>query len=645
MQNFNDVLSIGDSTKTERAGRALPSDLRKRLSEDRDQSRSAGRRRRLWLGCSIMAAMILAGLDSSAQETSTRTMRPVIRGRYHAVTSMKPEATWAAERILLAGGNAFDAIVAGQAALGVVDAAANGVGSDAVILIYDAKAKKVWSLNAEGTAPRLATIEWYQKNNGGRLPVDDGLLAGTVPGVVDAWYILLDRWGTMSFAQVLAPAIDLAENGFPISSGLARGIAGSKKLKKNPSSVRVYFPNGQAPRTGEIFRNPDLAQTLKKLVEAERKNRLKGRRKALLAARDRFYKGDIALAMAKFSEENGGLFRYEDFARYSAKIEEPVFVDYRGYQVYKNPSANQGPAELFALNLLEGYDLKKMGHNSTEYIHTCVEAIKLAFADREKFLGDMDFIRIPFEGLLSDGYARERRQLIDPDRASLELRPGAPETFMKAAVPIERTVAINLAGEADHEGDTSYVAAVDKNRNMVTFTPSLHSGFGTGVVMGELGFMFNCRGDYYSLVRGEANALEPGKRPRSTLQGTLVMKDGKPHMVMGSPGGDDQIMRTMQTFLNMVEFGMNVQQAIEAPRWSTRSFPASPFPHTMYPGDMSVESRVAESVRQALLAKGHKLKASDPWSMGNNAAIVVDPKTGLLSTGADPRVDAYAWAW
>jgi gamma-glutamyltranspeptidase/glutathione hydrolase len=572
-------------------------------------------------------------------------MRPVIRGRYQAVTSMKPEATWAAQRILQAGGNAFDAIVAGQAALGVVDAAANGVGSDAVILLYDAKAKKVWSLNAEGTAPRLATIEWYQKNNGGKLPVDDGLLAGTVPGVVDAWTIMLDRWGTMSFAQVLAPAIDLAENGFPISSSLARGIAGSKKLKKNPSSMRVYQPNGRAPQAGEIFRNPDLARTLKKLVEAERQNRGKGRRKALQGARDRFYKGDIARAMAKFSEENGGLFRYEDFARYTAKVEEPVSINYRGYQVYKNPSANQGPAELFTLNLLEGYDLKKLGHNSAEYIHTCAEAIKLAFADREKFLGDMDFIHIPFEGLLSEEYALERRQLIDPDHASLELRPGSPEKFMKTSATFDRPVAVNLSGDADHEGDTSYIAVVDKDRNMITFTPSLHSGFGTGVVMGDLGFIFNCRGDYYSLVPGEANALEPGKRPRSTLQGTLVMKDGKPHSVMGSPGGDDQIMRTMQTFLNMVEFGMNVQQAIEAPRWSTRSFPASPFPHTMYPGDMSVESRVPESVRQALIAKGHKLKVSAPWSMGDNAAIVVDPKTGVLSAGADPRVDAYAWAW
>lgn len=572
-------------------------------------------------------------------------MRPVIRGRFQAVSSMKAEATLAAERILQAGGNAFDAIVAGQAVLGLVDAANNGVGSDAVILVYDAKTKKVWSVNAEGTAPKLATIEWYNKNQGGKLPDSDGLLAGTVPGAVDAWFLLLDRWGTMSFAQVLAPVIEMAENGFPLGNHLASAIAGSKKLKKNPTSVKVYYPNDQMPKPGDIFRNPQLAAMLKKLVEAEKQNAHKGRHAALQAARDRFYKGDIARTMAKFSEDNGGLFRYEDFASYTAKVEEPVSVNYRGYQVYKNPSANQGPAELFVLNLLEGYDLQKMGRNSADYIHTCVEAIKLGFADRDKYLGDMDFIQIPYEGLLSKQYARERRKLIDARKASHELRAGTPEQFTKNRVVLDRPLRAHLEGEADHEGDTSYISVVDKERNMISFTPSLHSGFGTGVVMADLGFIFNCRGDYFSLIPGEANALAPGKRPRSTLQSTLVMKDGQPHMVMGSPGGDDQIMRTMQTFLNIVEFGMNVQQAIESPRWATRSFPASPFPHTMYPGDLSVEDRIGDKVQQELIARGHKLTVSRAWSKGSNAAIVVDLKTGVLSAGADPRVEAYAWAW
>jgi gamma-glutamyltranspeptidase / glutathione hydrolase len=490
----------------------------------------------------VVTCMLIACLSFAANTMAQgpdaalpHTMRPVIRGRQAAVSSMKAEATDVASRILQKGGNAFDAIVGGQAALAVTDFALNGVGSDAVVLVYDAR----------------------EKNNGGKLPVSDGLLSGGIPGVVDAWYILLDRWGTMSFEQVLQPAIDLAENGFPLSEGRARMIAGTQKILKYPSTLKIYKPNGEAPRAGEIFKNPDLARTLKKLVEAERANKAKGRHEALKAARDRFYKGDIAREMGAFSEANGGLFRYEDFADYTAKVETPVSTNYRGYQVYKNPSASQGPTELIALNMLEGYDLKALGHNSVDFISTNVEVMKLAMADREKFLGDMDFIKIPYDGLLSKDYARERRKLIDPAKASLELRPGSPEKLATGAT--EYPWHVVLDGDADFNGDTSYIGIVDQDRNMVSFEPSLHSVFGTGVVMGNTGIIFNCRGDYYSLVRGEANALEPGKRPRSTLQSTLVMKDGQPFMITGSPGGDDQVMITLQTLINVIDFGMNVQ--------------------------------------------------------------------------------------
>jgi len=573
-------------------------------------------------------------------------MRPVIRGRSNAVSSMKAEATEAARLILTEGGNAFDAAVAGQAALAVTDFPSNGVGSDAVVLLYYAREKKVFSINAEPRAPKLATIDWYEKNNGGKIPVNDGLLSGGLPGVVDAWYLLLDRWGTMSFGQVLQPAIELAENGFPISEPRVRAIESAQKILKYPSTVRIYKPAGQVPKPGEIFRNPDLANTLKKLVEAEKEKASGGRHEGLKAARDRFYKGDIAREMAAFAEANGGLFRYDDFADYTAKVETPVSVNYRGYDVYKNPSASQGPTELIALNLLEGYDLMALGHNSADFIHTNVEIIKLAMADREKYLGDMDFIKIPYDGLLSRDYARERRKLVDPNRASLELRPGSPEKFTVTASRLEqRPWHVVLNGHAEFEGDTSYIAIVDEGRNMVSFEPSLHSGFGTGVVMGSTGIIFNCRGDYYSLVKGEANALEPGKRPRSTLQSTLVLKDGQPFMITGSPGGDDQVMRTMQTLINVVDFGMNIQQAIEAPRWSTDSFPSSPFPHTMLPGEMSVEARIPETTQKELIARGHKLAVRPPWSLSSSAGIIVDMKTGVLSAGADPRVEAYAWAW
>ena len=449
-------------------------------------------------GVFVWLALLVVASDLFAQSgDDVKTMRPVIRGRQAAVSSMKPQATDAARQILQAGGNAFDAAVAGQAVLGVTDFPMNGVGSDAVVLVYNARQKKVYSVNAEPRAPKLATIEWYEKNNGGKLPQSDGLLAGGLPGVVDAWYVLLDRWGTMSFEQVLQPAIDLAENGFPLSEAAAYEIAGERKILKYPSTVKIYLPNGHMPQPGEIFRNPDLARTLKKLVESEKANAAKGRHEALKAARDRFYKGDIAREMAAFSGASGGLFRYDDFAEYTAEVETPVSIDYRGYQVYKNPSASQGPAELIALNLLEGYDLKGLGHNSADFLHISVEAVKLAMADREKYLGDMDFIKIPYDGLLSKDYARERRKLIDSAKASLELRPGSPEKFADAEWPSYSVHSV-LDGDASHDGDTSYIAVVDKDRNMVSFEPSLHSSFGTGVVMGDTGIILNCRGDYYS---------------------------------------------------------------------------------------------------------------------------------------------------
>jgi len=599
---------------------------------------------------SLIAASALAqrpGAAASADGEAparpvNQTMKTLARGTEYAVSSMAPQASLTAEHVLRSGGNAFDAIVAGQAVLGLMLPQSNGVGSDAVLLIYDAKTTKVWSLNAEGTAPKLATIDWYKTHQEGKIPVNDSLLSATVPGAVDAWYIMLSRWGTRNFAELLAPAIELAERGVPMGR-----VLNSAAVMKYPTSAAVFAPpDGKAWKDGEVWKNPDLGRTLRRLVEAENQAAGKGRQAGLRAARDRFYKGDIAREMAAFSEENGGLFRYEDFANYHAKLEEPVSVNYRGFTVYKNPSASQGPAELMALNILEGYDLKKMGLNSPDYIHTSVEALKLAMADRDTYLGDTDFIQIPYPGLLSKDYAAERRKLIDSAKASLDFRPGDVAAYAGPGYkPVNRPRDVNLRGNADHTGDTSYIAIVDRARNMVSFTPSLHSGFGSKVVVGKLGFIFNCRGDYYSLVPGHANALEPGKRPRSTLQGTLVMKDGQPFMVTGSPGGDDQCMRTMQTLINVVDFGMNVQQAIEAPRWTTRSFPSSPFPHTMYPGDLSLESRIAEAVKAELERRGHKVMMNAPWSMNSSAAIMVEATTGTLSAGADPRTSALALAW
>ncbi len=409
------------------------------------------------------------------------TVRPVIRGQDCAVSSMKAQATAAAVEILDAGGNAFDAAVAGQAVLALVDPAMNGIGADALLLVYDAEAEQVYSINAEGMARALATIEWYEEHNNGELPRSDGLLAASTPGVVDAWYILLDRWGTMTFEQTLRRAIAVAAEAFPISEGVSRTIANSSKIRKYPTTMEVYMSDGRAPVPGEIFRNPDAARVLEKIVD------------------------------------------------------------------------------------------------------------------------------------------------VDPDEASLEFRPGSPERVHGASAADLGHPCVTFAGDADHEGDTSYIAVVDGDRNMVSFEPSLHSGFGTGVVVRDLGFSFTCRGDYYSLVHGEANALTPGKRPGRgghAAKSTLVMQDGEPWGILGSPGGDDQIRRTMQTLLNTVEFDMNVQQAIEAGRLA-----ASPPRRSRTPSIRATcrwsgapRPRCARCSRRRATRCG----SSRSGSMGSNAAIVVD---------------------
>jgi gamma-glutamyltranspeptidase/glutathione hydrolase len=529
--------------------------------------------------------------------------RPVLRGRNYAVSTRKPQATQAAERILQAGGNAFDAAVAAMAVLAVTDAAMTGIGGDANILVYSAREKKVHAINATGTTPQLATIDWYRKNAGGKLPVSDGLLCGTVPGVPAACHVLLDRWGTMPFSKVSSAGIELAEEGFPVSEFFVEFLAAhGEKLCKYPTSARIYFPDGRVLRPGDILCNPDLAQTLRAMAD-----------------RDEFYKGALARRMAAFIEANGGLFRYEDFARYEAKIEEPVSINYRGYDVYKNASASQGPTELILLNLLEDHDLAALGHNSTGYISLSVEAAKLAYADRERYLGDRAFIEIPFDRLLA------------------KHRVGIPLSALNMENP-------EFAGAA-HDGDTSYLAIVDKDRNAVSMTPSLHSAFGTGIVIGDTGLIFNCRGDCFELDPAHPNALMPGKRPRSTLTPTIVLKDGQPSMILGSPGGDDQPLRIAQTFLNVVDFGMNIQEAIEAPRWSTASFPATEFPHTAYPNQIALEDRIPAEVRRELASRGYLLFTAGPWTMGANCGITIDPGTGVLNAGADPRGDSYALAW
>jgi gamma-glutamyltranspeptidase/glutathione hydrolase len=354
--------------------------------------------------------------------------------------------------------------------------------------------------------------------------------------------------------------------------------------------------------------------------------------------------------MADFSEKNGGLFRYEDFAEYTCKIEEPVYLDYKGYRIYTNPSSSQGPTELFWLGLLKGYDLSKMKLNSPEYLHLLLETCKLAYADRE-LLADTDFVKVPYKGLLSEEYFAERRKLVDLSKANNELRIGDPGKYEgQASLP----GAFQVASMGDpyetswelHDGDTSGISVSDKWGNVVVMTPSLHSGWGTGPVLGTTGIILNCRGDYYELKPEHAGRLDPGKRPRSTLMTTITTKDGKPFLCGGSPGGDDQPQRFVQCFLNIVEYGMNLQDAIEAPRFNSSSYPASPFPHTMYPGRVRFEDRIPLETQKALEAMGHKVQfpPANGWSLGAQHMILFDHARGIVMAGADPRGDNDAMA-
>ena len=465
----------------------------------------------VWAILCVLAAAAYAQTEgpvaTGGAARPAQTMKSLARGADFAAASMMPQATLTAEQVLRAGGNAFDAVVAGQACWAWFSPHP----------MVSVATPCCWSMTRRrrrfSRLMRKARLPSWLRSTGIR-----STTAASSRSTILCWRAPFPAlWTPGTYCSRAGAAKTLRSCWRPRSSwpnAVSRSAAGafaSRAFLKYPTSMRVYGPpDGKAWQDGELWKNPDLARTFRRLVEAEHEAMPQGRQAALKAARDRFYKGDIAREMARFSEESGALFRYEDFAGYSAKVEEPVSVDYRGYTVYKNPSASQGPAELIALNLLEGYDLKKMGLNSAEYIHTSVEAIKLAMADRDTYLGDMDFIDIPYRGLLAKEYAASRRKLIDTAKASLEFRPGEVAPFAGPGYKtVNRPRDVDLAGHADHLGDTSYIATADRDRNMVSFTPSLHSGFGAKVVVGNLGFVFNCRGDYYSLVRGTPMRSSP----------------------------------------------------------------------------------------------------------------------------------------
>jgi gamma-glutamyltranspeptidase/glutathione hydrolase len=457
----------------------------------------------------------------------------------------------------------------------------------------------------------------------------------------------------MTLADVLGPALDLARDGFPVHPGL---VGPSDYLAFSlwhcretfpehwPTSAQLYLPHGRLPEVGTIFRNPDLAQTFERLLEAERRAASQGRTAGLMAAHEAFYTGDIAHQIATFVQRHGGLLDVDDLAAFETKVEMPVSVNYRGYEVFKCGPWSQGPVFLQQLRLLEGYDLQAMGHNTADYIHLVTEAAKLAFADREAYYGDPDFVPVPIQELLSEPYTRARRTLIDLHCASLDLRPGDPvdgKALWSRQGP--------LVGREWQRG-TVHVAVVDRQRNLVAATPSGAWLSGSPVV-GGLGFPLTTRIQVFYLDHQHPNALAPRKRPRTTLTPSLVLHNGKPFMAFGTMGLDQQDQWTLQCFLNVVEFGMPLQEAIEAPKFSSKHFPSSIYPHVAEPGVLRVEGRVPYDVRRALQAKGHQIVIQPDWIEGYVVGVQVDPERGVVHGGADPRgelstlLPAYAIGW
>src|SRR5689334_7788622 len=612
------------------------------------------RKRSLIVFC-LITSFIVAGFPLTTSHADT--FRPVVRGKRGVVAGGQPLSVEAGLRILQHGGNAVDAGVATILAASVIEFSHFSFGGEVPILIK-LKDQKVVVIEGMGQAPMKATREFFvnraqseETGAGGKkaaLIPPTGPLAATVPGILDACVTALDQFGTKTLGEVMEPAIQLAD-GFPIDELRVQYIKTRAPIFSQwPDAKRVFLPGGEIPKVGDIFVQADLARTLREIVRAERlasKGTRNNRHAGLMAARDYFYRGPIARRIGAYMQANGGLIAADDFAKFAAKVGQPVMTEYRGYQVFKAGFWTQGPAMIETLNMLEGFDLKKMGHNSPTYIHTLAEALKLALADRDRYYGDPNFVKIPMTELLSKNYAALRRPLIDERHASLAQQPGDPLNMKPILASAVQTIGRASALPAiERANDTTCVNVVDKDGNMFSATPS--GAWLPAVVAGDTGVLMGQRLQSSLTDPNSPNVVAPGKRPRITLTPTLVLKDGEPFMVLSTPGGDNQDQALLQVLLNIVEFGMNPQEAVEAPRFDTQHYVSSFDDHEFLPGSLNVESRVSLKTIQELSDKGHKVKVQGEWgTLSSPTVIMYDPKTGVASAGADPRRSRYAVAW
>ena len=606
----------------------------------------------------VITVTFVLATAGTGELTLTARQRPPVMGRTAGVSAGHPLTTAAAVEILQKGGNAFDAGVAAMLVGGVVEQDLYGFGGEGLVLVYPRRERKVTSVVGQGWAAKAATIEWFTERN--KTLEGSGIDPVVVPGAPHAALTVLERWGTMTFAQVAARAVEYARDGFPLRPRTAATIERQRKfIEQWPTNRKTWLkPDGSLYQPGETIKLPDLAATLTKMIDAERSARRRGRTAALAAARDRFYKGDIAKEIVSFLHENGSPFEASDFAEFFARVEPPASVTYRGYTVYKQGFNSQGPALLQTLNILEPFDLQKMGHNSADYLHVLTEAMKMAYADRDSYYADPTFVKVPATGLLSKEYAKQRASQIDMTRASAAQMAGDPLPFDDQVkswafwiAGRETTTQPPLPPDAVDPSlkDTTHISVIDKDGNIFDSTPS--GGWITGgVIAGNTGVGLSTRGEQFWLDKNRAAQLRPRSRPRYTLTPSLVLRDGEPFLAIGTPGGDNQEQTILQALLNIIEFNdkwyPNLHTAFELPRLQTHHFLGSFWPHRIDVNRLDVEANVGAEIIAELKVRGHDVRSVPPISISGCAtAVMIDPRSGARHAGADPRRDCYAFAF
>jgi gamma-glutamyltranspeptidase/glutathione hydrolase len=550
----------------------------------------------------------LPRLRAAERNTPTpyRVGRSVVMAPHGMVATSHPLAAQVGLEILKRGGNAVDAAIATNVAIGLMEPMSCGIGGDLYAIVWDAKSQKLYGLNASGRSPFKTNRELFIAKGLKEIPLT-GPLSWSVPGCVAGWDELHRRFGALPLRQLLEPTIRYAEEGFPVTEVIGGAWkAAEKKLSAQPDAARSYLPGGRAPRPGEIFRNLALARSYREIAEH---------------GCGAFYQGRIAQEIVAFSEKNGGLFGVRDFTEHTSTWVEPVATNYRGFDVWELPPPGQGIAALEMLNILEGYDLQKWGVRSADYWHAFLEAKKLAFADRARHYADPDFARPPINQLVSKSYAAQRRKLIDLEHAMTSVEAGDPKLGLS---------------------DTIYLCVVDKDRNCVSLIQSNYTGFGSLLVPGDLGFVLQNRGTLFSLDANHLNRLEPHKRPFHTIIPALVTKTGKPWLVFGVMGGDMQPQGHVQILCNLIDFGMNVQEAGEAPRLEhVGSQTPTGLPAKAKGGTANIERGISDAVVQELVRRGHQV-ARVRTNGGGYQAILIDPTTNMLHGGSEARKDGCA---